>query len=270
MGSHFRLSSGAAMVCAVSGATAMLPGICSAQFTAADYATNSTYASSWSAGQNGGFGFGAWSFNGTVDTNNVADPGGQQMMTTGSSIGKAWTLFNLGTKGISDTGRAINGGMPIGARFETVIQNPTTYHFYRGWDISFMNATDNNPAGNNNASLFVNVFNYNYAVYNGVVPNWSVTDGAHPKGFSTTVSPTASPGLKPLSNPSAAYSTGGTLSTNLPIDWVQFRLYNGGSSGPSDTANNFEVSYMTIVPEPSTLAFGALGLGGLLFLRRRK
>ena len=33
-------------------------------FIAADYATKATYAGGWSAGQNGGYGFGAWSFNG--------------------------------------------------------------------------------------------------------------------------------------------------------------------------------------------------------------
>src|SRR3974390_2945549 len=65
MRSHFRLNSSAATVCAVSGATAMLTGICSAQF-AADSASNSTYAGGWSAGQNGGYGFTPWDFSGTT------------------------------------------------------------------------------------------------------------------------------------------------------------------------------------------------------------
>ena len=44
----------------------MMNGNCVAQtFIAADYATNSIYASGWSAGQNGGYGFGPWSFDGT-------------------------------------------------------------------------------------------------------------------------------------------------------------------------------------------------------------
>ena len=64
MRSHFRMSGGVAKACAVSGATAMLTGICSAQI-AADYATNPTYSGGWSAGQNAGSGFGAWSFDGT-------------------------------------------------------------------------------------------------------------------------------------------------------------------------------------------------------------
>ena len=62
MRSHF--ISGAAMACAVTGATAMMTSIGSAQI-AFDTATDSTYSGGWSAGQNGGYGFGAWSFNGT-------------------------------------------------------------------------------------------------------------------------------------------------------------------------------------------------------------
>ena len=86
-------------------------------------------------GQNGGYGFGAWSFNGT------SSAGVQQGMSSASSIGTAWTLFNLATSsGISNAGRAITeaGGLQPGQTFETVIQNPTTYHFYRGWDIVFL------------------------------------------------------------------------------------------------------------------------------------
>jgi len=52
--------------------------------------------------------------------------------------------------------------------------------------------------------------------------------------------------LTPLNNPSAAYTQTGTLNTNLPINWVNYRLWNGQSSGPNDTAENFEISSMTI------------------------
>src|SRR5262249_15776026 len=63
MRSHFLPPPGAAATCAVASALAMLNGTCSAQsFVAADYATNSTYASDWTSGQNGGYGFGPWSF----------------------------------------------------------------------------------------------------------------------------------------------------------------------------------------------------------------
>jgi hypothetical protein len=277
MRSHF-LMSNAAMVCALSGATAMVAGVCSGQIVAADYATNSAYAGGWSAGQNGGFGFGAWSFNATDPT-----PGGQQEITSSSPLGRSWTLFNLSsTNGISIGGRAINGGLQPGQKFETIIQNPVTYHFFRGWDIAFFNGTDNHPAGNNSASIALNIFGYTFT---GSLPNWDVTDNST---TTTTLSPytTGSAGMKldltltsattysltltPLSNPGAAYTQSGSFSGG-PIDWVQFRLYNTISSGPTDTASNFEINGMTIstIPEPSALLLLGLGSAGFLFRRRR-
>ncbi len=98
------------MACAVAGAsTMMMDGSCSAgTFIAADYATNSIYGSGWSAGQNGGYGFGAWSFDGTVSgmTNvtypdGIPNPGDQQaissgsknmIITSGSSPRQYWTV----------------------------------------------------------------------------------------------------------------------------------------------------------------------------------
>lgn len=280
MRSHFSLAGRAAVACALSGAAAMMTGVCAASPSASDSATDPAYSGGWSAGQNGGFGFGAWSFNGTDVT-----PGTLQEMSSASSLGTAWTLFNTNNStGLANAGRAINGGLQVGQTFETVVQNPTTYHFFRGWDILFSNGTDNNPGGNNSAALYLNVFNYNYGTFNHVVPNWSVTDNGG--GRSTAISPTGSPGLTldltltsastysltltPLGNPSGAYTTAGTLAGSGGIDWVDFRLYNGASTGPSDTANNLEIGYMTIVPEPSSLALLGLGMAGLAFFRRRK
>jgi hypothetical protein len=258
MRSHF-LPRPVTAACAVAGATAVMNGNCAAApFIAADYATNAAYVSGWSAGQNGGHGFGPWSFNGTVDPTNNPDPGGQQTMSSSSSLGTAWTLFNLSsTGGISDVGRAIAepGGLQPGQTLETVIQNPTTYNFYRGFDILLYNGTDNLPAGNNTSALRTLVFNYGLAHW-VIVDNDGSTKTPLDPGttavagmkfdFTLTSTNTYSITLTPLSNPSAAYAQTGTLKTNLPINWINYRLWNGQSSGPNDTANNFFISSMTI------------------------
>src|SRR5260221_561610 len=143
MGSHF-LMSGAAMACALSATAAMMPGVCSGQI-AADYATDPTYSGGWAAGQNGGFGFGAWSFNGTDPT----PAGVYQGMSSSSPIGTSWTLAtHSDTTGLANAGRAITGGLQLGQTFETVIDNPTPSHFFRGFDILFTSGPDNNVGGN--------------------------------------------------------------------------------------------------------------------------
>ena len=272
MRSHFTLPRGVTAVCAVAGATAALSGNCSAgPLVAADYATNSTYASSWSAGQNGGYGFGAWSFDGTVSgmtnatyPNGIPNPGAQQTISSASAIGTAWTLYNSTANpppagpGLSDVGRAITepGGLQPGQTLEVVLQSPTSYQNYRGFDILALNGTNNDPAGVNMSAIRTQVFEY----YNPSL-FWVINDYYGPTR--TTVNGAASAtGIKydltltstntylitltPLSNPSAAYSQSGPLNTNLPINYVSFRLYLGPSSGPNDTADNFEISSMAI------------------------
>lgn len=273
--SHFVMSS-AAMACALSAATAIMPGVCSGQI-AADYATDPAYSGGWSAGQNGGYGFGAWSFNGTDPT-----PAGQyQGMTTSSPLGTSWTLFNQDNHtGLANAGRAIGGvgGLQSGQTFETVIANPTAFHFYRGFDMLFTSGPDNTAPGNNTAALRLSVFNYSGQ-------NWNLNDaGSLDTGLSSvttgaagmrldltlTSSTTYSLTMTPL-NGATPYTHSGTLAGG-PIDYVDFRLWDGLSAGPGDTANNFEISGMTITtaPEPSVLALVGLGSAGLLFLRRRK
>lgn len=258
MRSHF-LPQKVTAVCAVAGATTLLSGTASAQnFVAADYATNSTYASGWSAGQNGGHGFGAWSFDGTTDVSNNPDAGAQQMMSSAAAIGTSWTLFNLSSVGgISIAGRSINGtnGLQPGQTFETVMQNPTTYDFYRGFDILFGNSTTDLPAGDNTAALRFLVFNY-------FSSNWKAVDNSGTTFTPLTAATTGAAGMKidltlfstntytltmtPLANPSGAYTQTGTLAANLPINYVTYRLWDNQSTGSNDVADNFEISSMTI------------------------
>lgn len=284
--SHF--IAGAAIACATG--AAIMPNSGMAQ-TAYDNAANSTYSSGWSAGQNGGYGFGAWSFDGTTDPSGTSNPGDQQVISSAGAIGSAWTLFNLGgppNEGISDVGRSISeiGGLQVGQTFETVLQNPSVsggYYTYTGWDILFGNATDNQVAGVNTAAIRAQVFNY----YNSN-QHWAINDStysAHSHATSLTGPTTAVDGVKidltltsattyqltmtPLDG-AASYTLDSTYSG--PINYINYRLYNTASSGPSDVTDNLGISYMEIeaAPEPASLALFGLGLGGLMFLRRKK
>src|SRR6266581_8224414 len=275
MRSHF-LMNGAAMACALSGATVMMTGVCSGQSVASYHANDPTYASGWSAGQNGGFGFGAWSFNGTDPT----PPGTYQAMSSSSVIGRAWTLAtHSDTTGLANAGRGIVGGLQIGQTFETVIDNPTPSHFFRGFDILFTSGPDNNPGGDNTSALRASVFNYGSTT-------WGINDAGGSSSSGINQATVAVAGMKldltltsattysltktPL-NGATPYTQAGILGPEAgPITWVDYRLYHGTSTGAEDPTDNFEISYMTIVPEPSTLALIGLGSAGLLFLRRRK
>jgi len=279
MRSHF--ISGTAIACAVTGAMAMMPNIGSAQIA---YDT-----ANWTAGPPGGYGFGAWSFDGTTSPGGVADPGAQQTIANVAPLGPAWTLFNLTPapgqgSGISDVGRAITepGGLQPGQTFQTVIENPSAFSYYGGYDILFYNGTDNLPAGNGTAALRIDMFNSYY--YNPGL-DWGVVDGTGSYYTGLTYTSTAVAGMLldltltsattysltlTALNGSGSYTYTGALASSLPINYVNFRLYNTPSTGPNDVADNFGISYVEVVPEPATFALVGMGLAGLLFIRRRK
>jgi hypothetical protein len=258
------MNSSAAVAFAVAGAATMLNGRCAAQtYVAADYATNSIYNGGWATGQNGGHGFGAWSFNATDNT-----PDGQyQGMSTSSALGTAWTLLvQSSNSGLANVGRSIPGGLQVGQTFQTVIQNPVNnagLYTYRGFDILFTSGSDNDVPGDNTAALRLTVFDY----FNPAM-KWGITDAASPPRSSVSAIDTGASGMiialtlnstnsytltmSPVSDPNNPYLTySGTLvGTSLPINYVNFRLWNTASSGITDTADNFEISSMTIQGPP--------------------
>ena len=254
-----------AMACAVAGAATILNGRCAGQtIIAADYATNSVYNGGWNSGQNGGYGFGAWSFNGTDAT-----PAGQyQGISSSSAVGTAWTmLVHSDSSGIANVGRSIPGGLQVGQTFQTVIQNPVNnpgIYTYRGFDILFTSASDNDVAGDNTSALRLTVFDY----FNPTM-KWAVSDAASPPRSNVSAVTTGAAGMlialtlnstntytltmSPVGNPGTPYLVySGTLvgDTNVPINFVNFRLWNAPSSGIDDTADNFEISSMSILSAP--------------------
>lgn len=248
------------MVCAAAGAVTLLNGRSGAQ-VAADYATNSVYSGGWSAGQNAGNGFGPWSFN---FSDQGITSGAIQSMSTASTLGTAWTLMNTDSgSGISNVGRSIlePSGLQVGQTFETIIQNPVNnagIYTYRGFDILFTSNTDNDPAGENTAALRLTVFDY----FNPAM-KWAITDSTDEPRTSLSAMTSGASGMiidvtltstntytlnmTPVSDPGSPYLTfSGTLATNLPINYINYRLWNTASAGPADTPNNLEISSMTV------------------------
>ncbi|HJQ80795.1 MAG TPA: hypothetical protein VJ828_12605 [Lacipirellulaceae bacterium] len=134
---------------AISGATVGSSAMCFAVQLAHDVATDAVYDDGWTAGDNGGTGFGPWNFDGTYTT----PPPDQQRMDDGlktggpnssifNDIGESWTLFNkefLGNnKDISQAGRSIPA-LQVGQTISIVFDNPTERMFFRGYTIRFNN-----------------------------------------------------------------------------------------------------------------------------------
>jgi hypothetical protein len=258
MKSHFSINGGVAVACAVAGASTMLNGNCSAQtFSAADYATNSTYAGGWQPGNNGGYGFGPWSMDGTstspiqnaIDSTSPYDP-----------FGVAWAIYNpAGKTNISDTCNTNNGtdisrvgracpALQVGQTFSTVVANPTQESFYRGYTIRLVSGGDNTTYGNAGTRLAVGTFEYftygrwyaagNSSVGTALFDKDTATNGME---LDVTLTDTNSYHLvmTPVGNPGKAYTQDGTLNGSGPVDWIEYEFYN--------TDSDF---YPTVCPEP--------------------
>ena len=149
---------------AMAGATTLSSAMCYA-ITAFDSATDPVYSDGWQAGDNGGTGFGPWSFDGTY-TSVLQQSMDDGLMTgvAGSSqhnnIGRAWTLFNpLGpTPGpepndgtdIARAGRSISLG--VGSTLSINVDNLTQRNFFRGWAIKLLSGGANAAYAGDNAS----------------------------------------------------------------------------------------------------------------------
>ena len=93
-----------ASICLVSAATAWSSAVCYAVQLAYDSAVDVAYDNGWQAGDNGGFGFGAWDFTGTSlnlayntgPTHSVDDglKAGTQISSPYNDLGRAWTMYN--------------------------------------------------------------------------------------------------------------------------------------------------------------------------------
>jgi hypothetical protein len=292
MRSHFMLNRGAAVACAVTGATTLVTGIASAQFTALDTPSDAAYSDGWQMGDNGGFGFGPWGNNGTYNSAIQHNMSSSTHNNLGTPV---WTLFNpvapdIGNNNppnvpsggdISRAGRGILGGLQVSQTISTIIDNPTERRFFRGYTIRLVSGGQNTTYGGPAVSrLAVGTFEYfTYGRWYAGLGGTTLFDTDTQAGMQIDVTLTGANSyylkMTPLANPSNFYSEFGTLAGSGTIDWIQFELYNTDSDhNPSPgsgtlAGTDFYVGSMSVVPEPSSLAL--LGLGsGLLFMRRRK
>jgi hypothetical protein len=281
-----------ATVCMVGASAAWSSAMCYAASIAADSATNAPYDDGWQAGDNGGFGWGAWDFTGTYNT-----PVGQTMdiFSHPNDLGRAWTLFNAdappgpgaGTD-IAQAGRALTGGPLLpGQTITVVVDNPTERQFFRGYTVRFNTGGGNTVyAGVPQSRMAVGTFEYFtngkwYATGTGGAPSLFDLDTHHGMRIDLTLTgvDTFHLEMTPLNNPAIKYTKNGTLAgpAGSGIDWVEFELYNTDSDYyPTHTITggdtDFYISYMQIspVPEPATAALGLLGAGAALGAARTR
>jgi hypothetical protein len=281
MKSHFMLNRGAALACAVTGATTLLPDTSLAQtYTAADYATNAAYADGWQQGDNGGFGFTAWSMNLTYASAIQHDMIGSA--SPYNPFGLAWTLYNpnglaLGTpnppEGGYDISRVGRGfpALQVGQTISTVFANPAERGYgyairlvSGGGNVGFYNCHCPQPF----ERLVVGAFGLGGG--SSVNAGWYVQGGAHfdlnwtslfdtntASGTRLDVTMAGTNRYKvvmtPLNNPSVAYTNVGRLlgRSRGSIDWIQFDLFNTDSDFfPTAVADpqltDFYISSITI------------------------
>ena len=261
---HFTLNRRVAAACAVAAATALWIDHCSAQpFIAADYATNATYATGWSAGQNDGYGFTAWDFDGTSSGAPI-----EQGMTFDYSspfdvLGTAWTLYNPPGPGygwLSEAGRGFTPLQPY-QTFEVVIENPTNTYYGNGYTVELDSGTGNGYSGNTNTVQQVSAYTYGFF---GQLGEWLVGDYYGSTFIGLNVTDTAPAGVRidftilpagnyqltmtPLNNPTNAQTEVGSLKqAGLPTDWMQFDFYNNPNYAATYApTNEFYISSMTI------------------------
>jgi hypothetical protein len=274
--------------------------MCYAASIAADSATNAPYDDGWQAGDNGGFGWGAWNFDGTY---NSAVQQTTDIFSHPNDLGRAWTLYNpdappgpgTGTD-IAQAGRAIPGGLSVGQTVTIVIDNPTERRFFRGYTVRLNTGGGNaGYAGDNSSTpvfdpgsvssrFSVGTFEYftNGKWYaTGPDPSLFDVDTNHGVRLDITLTSPNTFGFEmtPLNDPSKKFTSAGALDgpAGSVIDWVEFELYNTDSDYyPSHTITggetDFYISYMQIfpVPEPTTAALGLLGAGAALGAARTR
>jgi hypothetical protein len=281
-----------AIVCIVGSTTAWTSAVCYAVTLASDVATHAAYqnddanaandgdptnnTNGWKAGDNGGFGFGAWSFVGTYSNPATVPPNLQGMQqevddglktgVQGSSqfndVGRAWTMFNPDGRNVGTTngptagtdiaraGRSIPP-LQVGNTLTVVLDNPTQRFFYRGYNVKLNTGGGNIcdpsicPSGPQ-VLAGVGTFEYfDYGSWDGTTLFDTDTDAGVRIEFTLSSATTYDLKMTPLDNPGLAFTeTAIPLNGAGTIDWIEFQFYNTDSDFyPSQIATPQQTDY---------------------------
>jgi len=254
-----------AAVCAVGVSTAWSSALCYAQL-ASDSATDPVYADGWDAGDNGGFGFEPWNFDGSY-TDAIHDIDSTSQF---NNIGTAWRLA-FDTNGLPRAGRGFEP-LAAGQTLRMVIDNPTRRQFFKGYIIRFSTGAANicvdgapcTPGTMPKERMAAYVFEY------GTDGHWQTSD-LEDDNFQTPLTDvdTAMAGMQidftitgpenyelvmdPLGT-AATYTQSGNLGNTGagPIDWVEFVFFNTATN--PNQATDFYIKSLQILGDAPSVA----------------
>ncbi len=249
-----------------------ISGTAHAQTIASDNASDPVYqsgAGGWTAGDNGGTGFGAWTTvtNGFIGSSTTNGPGGVSggINTGGQSFG----LFsNIGAPTLGEAIRPFGSGLTVGDTFSLQMDNGTVGS---GGSVGFGLRSGNT----NRFEFYFAGGGTSYTVDGGAMSVFQTAQGFTPNGMTASLTLT-SPDTFSFSvafNGGSTETFTGTLDGTAGSTIDNFRLFtfNTNDNNPSGETNAFFNS-PTVVPEPSSLSLlaGPAILGAWFFVRRRR
>jgi hypothetical protein len=262
--------------------------LCHAQ-VAFDNATSAAYADGWQDGDDGGFGFGPWNFDGSYN----APPNTTHQINSAhpkNDLGTAWAMVLNYDNGLARAGRALDSPLAIGQTIAITLDNPTEQLFFKGYTIRFNSCCGNIcyggapcTPGTMPVERFA-LYNFNYLdtdewghwKTSGAVDHYTTdpavfdtdTDAGVRIEFKLTGAETFEFKMTPLDNPSLVYTETGSLGRagGGPISWIEFLHYDSPSQ--PDAATDLYISSMSVANSAASADYDGDGdVDGADFLR---